>query len=125
VFRTVLRAVGLLFSLISFATLMTARSPDGGPSPLERVPALMDALQARVAAREAGLPATPVVLDAPAEPRPRLPTLSAPSRPPEGMAGAPLTGEPAPSHDPALPAADPTWGLPGGSGAVKVNRGLP
>lgn len=121
-FRTVLRAIGLLFSLISFATLLTARSLDGGPSLLERIPALMDALQARVAAREAGPPTTLAQPRAPVDPGPQLRTRAAPS---EVRAGAPATGGPAPSPDPALPAADPAWGLPTGSGAVKVNRGLP
>lgn len=116
-FRTMLRVLGGVLSLVSFATLMTTRGPQGEPSVLERIPAIMEALGARVAAREATTQ-TPV---ATAE----LPSQTAFPEPDGRIAGPSSTDEPLPPPDPALLADGPTWRLPSDASGVKVNRGLP
>ena len=109
--RIVLRAAGLLASLASFMALLTARGPSGEPSILERIPALMDALDARVAAKDR--PALAPTLPQP-DPRPAdmLPSGEEFALPPEVM--------PYPDWETLRPPR-----LPTGTPTVRVNRGLP
>ena len=120
-FRTVLRTLGLLASLGSFATLMTTRGPSGEPSVIERVPALMDALKARVAARESGASETGTGAES-------APWVTADQAPPvvPGASTDPLVAvAPAPLDEDVQSPDGLAQRLPSGSGRVKVNRGLP
>ena len=114
-FRTVLRAVKLLMSLASVLVLLTTRTPTGGPSLLERIPTLMDALEARVAAKAAGPTATvrdPVMPPGEWPPEPTSPQTAMPPLPSED-----------PSSTASLTRSLPR--LPSGNDRIKVNRGLP
>lgn len=109
--RAVFRATKVLLSLFSTMLLLAAPSPTGGPSLLERVPLLMEALGARVAAQDSGPPIMPPgpsgTSAADAAP---LPDHWTP--PPEEVAPAEPPG-PKPSR------------LPPGTDRIRVNRGLP
>ena len=115
VIRTVLRAAGLFASLASFMALLTTRGPSGEPSALERIPILMDALEARVAAK--GRP--PVALTSP---------LPGPPADPRPVAMSPKGEEYARPYEMTPPSEmeglAPTR-LPTGTRTVRVNRGLP
>ncbi|WP_037283402.1 hypothetical protein [Rubellimicrobium mesophilum] len=104
--RTILRAIGLLMSLVSFMTVMTARGPSGQPSALERIPILMDALEARLDARDARPPASRGSAAPPAV------TATSAVEPSPAMEDGPAQGWPAPD-------------LPRGSDSIRVNHGLP
>jgi hypothetical protein len=112
-----LRVLGGVLSLVGFATLMTTRGPQGEPSVLERIPAIMDALGARVAARKAGASSPGAIAE--------LPSQAALPEPYASIPGSPLIDEPSPPAVPAVRADGPTWRLPSDAGEVKVNRGLP
>ena len=115
VIRTVLSAAGLFASLASFMALLTTRGPSGEPSALERLPVLMDALEARVAAKDRPpvAPTTPVTGPLP-DPRPvaMSPTGEDYARPYETTSSSEMEGL-APTR------------LPTGTRTVRVNRGLP
>ena len=104
--RTILRVVGLLMSLVSFMTVVTARGPSGQPSALERIPILMDALEARLDAGDA----EPTASRGSAAPLAAAATSPAAPWPP--AEDGPTQGGPAPE-------------LPRGSDRIRVNHGLP
>lgn len=118
--RTLRRTLGLLLSAASLMALATAQGPSGQPSALERIPVLMDALQARLAAREAGAASA-------------MPAATGPSAaPPSGRAVpfvAPRDATAQVEDGYASPDAGAAAGaparLPRGTERVKVNRGLP
>jgi hypothetical protein len=115
VFRTVLRAVKLLVSLFSTMVLLIAPTPTGGPSLLERIPILMDALEARAAARATGSPTS-------------LPGPAAAMNEPRRIGVFPTSDEAVPVPEGASRSGEPTPPrpvLPTGSDRVRVNRGLP
>jgi hypothetical protein len=119
-FRTMLRVLGGLMFLVSFATLMTARGPQGEPSPLERIPALMQALEARVAARHSVLPPGSSV-DSDMRPHDR----PAPSMTSDRLSVARTDVGPLPPDEDAASLGPPAPRLPSRAGSVTVHRGLP
>jgi hypothetical protein len=116
---TMLRVIGGLLSLASLTVMLSARGPDGEPSVLERIPSVMDALKAQVAARETGTVtrSAPVLL----RPSPH----AAPSQAPDPAARVPDAGGPPRVDAPGPSSVPPSWRLPTGAPAVRVNRGLP
>jgi hypothetical protein len=111
VIRILLSTLKLLLSLASLGVLLTTRGSMGEPSALERIPALMDALEARLAEERTG----------PAVARPGRLMAPDPSGPARAIPATTEAGDPAMAQAPGR--ASP--GRLAGQDRVKVNRGLP
>jgi hypothetical protein len=118
--RTALKAGGLVPSLVSMGEMLTSREAEGQPSMLERIPALMAALDAKARDLEAVQAAGSAGGAAHAA---GSPPVAAPDARPTGARQVVVT--PAPEGEPTLDAVPVHAGLPLGAAVVRVHRGLP